>query len=251
MKVKQYWTLNELQDAMQDPDFLNQFEDEGGIDEEADHIDIVQLPPQTVDVVSDNEEVDEDDLLDDSPPKDVPGTLEIHTNVPLDSPDDSVVVDTESGPSSSNNEVPSPNQLPERLDSGKNSSPRTCPSTSRYKKNLKFKSSWKCKNPDFQKSFGRPENVQHRREGLCEQLKGKSAVELFELFFTEDVLLNIVKESVTYATQQNRHNYNFSVDCLRKFLGILLFTGYHHLPRERLYWSEDDDYCNDPHFINY
>ncbi|KAF6210059.1 hypothetical protein GE061_015815 [Apolygus lucorum] len=72
MKVKQYWTLNELQDVMQDPDFLNQFEDEGGIDEEADHIDIVQLPPQTVDVVSDNEEVDEDDLLDDSPPKDVP-----------------------------------------------------------------------------------------------------------------------------------------------------------------------------------
>ncbi|KAF6209819.1 hypothetical protein GE061_015570 [Apolygus lucorum] len=82
MKVKQYWTLNELQDAMQDPDFLNQFEDEGGIDEEADHIDIVQLPPQTVDVVSDNEEVDEDDLLDDSPPKDVPGMGRHYQRVP-------------------------------------------------------------------------------------------------------------------------------------------------------------------------
>ena len=28
---------------------------------------------------------------------------------------------------------------------------------------------------------------------------------------------------------------------MKKFIGILLFTGYHSLPQEQLYWCEDED----------
>ena len=51
----------------------------------------------------------------------------------------------------------------------------------------------------------------------------------------------IVKESVMYANQNNRHSFHFSVDCLRKFLGFLLLTGYHSLSQEKMYWEEDKD----------
>ena len=51
----------------------------------------------------------------------------------------------------------------------------------------------------------------------------------------------IIKQSVLYAGQNNRHNYIFSTDCLRKFIGFLLLTGYHSLSQEQMYWCEDED----------
>ncbi|KAF6215702.1 hypothetical protein GE061_000033 [Apolygus lucorum] len=235
MKVKQFWTLNELEDAMQDPAFLDQFDDGGEVDEEVDHIDIVKLPPDNVDVVSDYEEIDEEDLDEDCLPKDVPGLIEVHTNIPVEDP-----VENHTGcEQSSSVQHATPSSSTSRPRKTKTSQPG--PSKSQPQKKIQTKSSWKHMNANFEKSFDDPTVVENRRQDMCDQLRGKSAVELFELFFTETVLLSIVKETVKYAVQNNRHNFSFSVDCLRKFLGILLFTGYHHLPQEKLYWSEDED----------
>ncbi|KAB0805150.1 hypothetical protein PPYR_02120, partial [Photinus pyralis] len=37
------------------------------------------------------------------------------------------------------------------------------------------------------------------------------------------------------------HNFRVTDDEIRLFIGLLLFTGYHRLPRERMYWSLDPD----------
>ncbi|XP_049947095.1 piggyBac transposable element-derived protein 1-like [Schistocerca serialis cubense] len=59
--------------------------------------------------------------------------------------------------------------------------------------------------------------IGQRESNLVAALKGKSALECFEEFFDELVLNLIVSGS------------------------ILLFTGYHALPQEKLYWNEDED----------
>ena len=49
-------------------------------------------------------------------------------------------------------------------------------------------------------------------------------------------------QSMKYATQQNRHGFDLKPYQLQRFLGFLLFTGYHKLPREDMYWENADDY---------
>lgn len=52
---------------------------------------------------------------------------------------------------------------------------------------------------------------------------------------------HIVEKSIIYANQNIPHDFMFTIDCLRKFVGFLLFTGYHCLPQEKMYWNEDED----------
>ena len=52
-------------------------------DEEEDNIDIVLLPPENIDAVTDDEEVDDNgERVDNRMPNDVSGTIEIQTNIP-------------------------------------------------------------------------------------------------------------------------------------------------------------------------
>ena len=61
----------------------------------------------------------------------------------------------------------------------------------------------------------------------------KSPVEIFEMLFDEDIVnyRYVVLQSTTYASQNSRHTFQFSVDCLQKFIGILLLAGCHSLPQ--------------------
>uniref|UniRef100_H2ZUM7 PiggyBac transposable element-derived protein domain-containing protein n=1 Tax=Latimeria chalumnae TaxID=7897 RepID=H2ZUM7_LATCH len=58
-------------------------------------------------------------------------------------------------------------------------------------------------------------------------LADKSPIELFE--------------SLRYANQKLNHSFSLSVSNLEVFLGIILLSGYHTLPQEALYWSQDED----------
>jgi hypothetical protein len=52
----------------------------------------------------------------------------------------------------------------------------------------------------------------------------------------------IVKETVRYAVNvKNEQDFMLTADVTRVFVGFLLLTGYHKLPSERLYCSEDED----------
>ena len=69
-KKKTVITLSELEAIVNNPCFDDENDFEG-------RMDIVELPPATVDIVSDEEEIDEDDLGKQSP-KDITGCIEIH-----------------------------------------------------------------------------------------------------------------------------------------------------------------------------
>lgn len=115
--------------------------------------------------------------------------------------------------------------------------------TTNIKNNKKTKpdTDWQKEQPNFVLDLPPDYFISEHRDKIKEELKDKTPVEVFETLFDENIMQHIVRESVSYAVQQNRHDFAFTTDCLRKFLGILLFSSYHSLPQEHLYWCEDED----------
>ena len=71
---------------------------------------------------------------------------------------------------------------------------------------------------------------------------GKPEDEIFSLFFSDNMLTLLVDQTNLYASR-DRNALHFATDIteMRKFLGLLLISGYHHLPGEDDYWSTADD----------
>jgi hypothetical protein len=74
-----------------------------------------------------------------------------------------------------------------------------------------------------------------RQAILKSELDGLNPVEVFEKIFDGDVVSLIVEQSNLYSTQKNDHSFFVSKTDIRVFLGVLLLSRYHKLPRERLY----------------
>ncbi|GFT45317.1 hypothetical protein NPIL_24761 [Nephila pilipes] len=72
MDPRKFFTLSELEDAMNDPNFFES--DDDGAD-----VDIVEFPPDEADVVSDVEDIGQN-TLEDSCPRRVPGRLEAYSS---------------------------------------------------------------------------------------------------------------------------------------------------------------------------
>ncbi|KAK9695840.1 Transposase IS4 [Popillia japonica] len=69
-------------------------------------------------------------------------------------------------------------------------------------------------------------------------------VSVFEKFFDDYVIDYIVEQTFLYSTQHNRHEFTVNSAEIRTFIAILFFSGYHSLPQERMYWSNDEDLDN-------
>lgn len=221
MGTRKFLTLMEVEEMVNDPNFLN------GDDDESETIDIVALPPENVDVVSDVEDIDEN-VLEDTQPKDVPGNVEIHSSALPVTP--TVVTPTSVTPT-----------VVQQLDEEREPVRKIQKTANIRNPKTKSISNWQTTKPDFSEQFDQNDDVLKSRENMIRDLKGKSPVEVFEILFDEDVMTYIVQQSVRYASQNNRHNFTFSVNCFRKFLGFLFLTGYHSLPQEQMYWCEDED----------
>ncbi|XP_071750096.1 piggyBac transposable element-derived protein 3-like [Lepeophtheirus salmonis] len=70
----------------------------------------------------------------------------------------------------------------------------------------------------------------------------ESMHDIFSLFFTDDIISQIVEQTNLFA-QRDKNALTFSVDAreMRKFLGLLIMSGYHCLPSEKDYWRTADD----------
>ena len=76
------------------------------------------------------------------------------------------------------------------------------------------------------------------------ELCGLEPIELFRLLFDEEMKQLIITETLRYAQQKN-NTLTFREEDLETFVGIILLTGYNRRPRQRQYWSKDDDIeCN-------
>lgn len=74
------------------------------------------------------------------------------------------------------------------------------------------------------------------QSNLFEEIHNLSPIQLFEKFFDKEVMDLIVNESNTYAQQQN-HEIDFDESYVRRFIGILILSGYNTLPSIDDYWS--------------
>lgn len=67
---------------------------------------------------------------------------------------------------------------------------------------------------------------------------GNAPIELFDLFFTNDIVDHITYQTNLYATR-DKNDQTFSIEAteMKQFLGLILISGYHKVPRENAYWS--------------
>nr|XP_023030081.1 piggyBac transposable element-derived protein 2-like [Leptinotarsa decemlineata] len=78
-------------------------------------------------------------------------------------------------------------------------------------------------------------------EVVKSELSNMTPDEVFERLWDKSVWNLLVRETNTYSTQKNDHEFFVSETDMKIFIGILLLSGYHRLPHERLYWCVDDD----------
>ena len=69
--------------------------------------------------------------------------------------------------------------------------------------------------------------------------------ELFELFWDELLIENILDQMKLYSTRKGKDVFVASKADFCTFLGILMLSGYSKLPQRKLYWSHDSDVGND------
>jgi hypothetical protein len=71
-----------------------------------------------------------------------------------------------------------------------------------------------------------------------------SPVQLFELFFTDDIIDFIIYELTLYSLSKNYNIRKISRNELQCFLIILIIFGYNVLPGRECYWDGNDDMAN-------
>ena len=82
--------------------------------------------------------------------------------------------------------------------------------------------------------------IKHAKNDITNNLAGKHPHEIFEQYVNTELKLNILEETSTYAAQKITTT-SFNVEDLETFNSILLLTGYHSLPRTRMFWENEDD----------
>lgn len=78
----------------------------------------------------------------------------------------------------------------------------------------------------------------------CSKYRDFSFVELFELFFDEEILTHTKEQVTKYCLMKNWPDICVSINELRVFLAILIVSGYNSLPSKSMYWSHDPDLHN-------
>ena len=187
-------------------------------DDDEHQIDLAIAPPEIL-VVSNEEGLDDDDLTkNEMLLPDAARLIEVHQT--------------------SGEKTGDPLQSLSQQASRKSKSNSTRPKSAKSK-NVERK--WSDKPPAFTSAPVSKESEEFERIEIA--LAGKSPAEIFELIFDEEVLSLLMEQSIFYARQNNRHDFSCTIAEMKTFIGFLLFTGYHKLPREDMYWSLHPD-CN-------
>lgn len=76
-----------------------------------------------------------------------------------------------------------------------------------------------------------------------------SPVQMFELFWSNDIFEYLLNESAKYALFKNNQDPKFTIDELKCAMGIFILSGYNQKPGKRFYWDSQSDMGN-PLVIN-
>ena len=116
------------------------------------------------------------------------------------------------------------------------------PSTSairhkRKKKDPSVDPKWEKCEPEYKSEMMTPSKNSYEK---LESLQGKSTMEMFEQLLS-DVLELMLQQTLTYALQKNDPQFTLELNKIKTFVGILLFSGYHKLPQQNMYWEQSPD----------
>ncbi|GBM19898.1 Chimeric ERCC6-PGBD3 protein [Araneus ventricosus] len=97
---------------------------------------------------------------------------------------------------------------------------------------------WTNRTPKFSSAPESFYNENHKK--ITDMISGKSPLELFEMM-AENMIAQAVEESNKYAGQKNNHDFCLKIGEFKQFLGVIFYSGYHILPREKMYWENVPD----------
>lgn len=118
---------------------------------------------------------------------------------------------------------------------------KTCPSRNNISPSIQDANissrQWKIDNPFVT-------DTQHFPESNFCKYSDFSPVQLFELFFDEELFQTMILEIKNYASFKNLPDPNITDSEIKCFLGVLIVSGYNPLPGKRYYWESSDDMRN-------
>ena len=203
------------------------------------YVDGVYIPPDP-DVLTDEENFDDEgNLCEVREPKDIAGTFELQYVSGKDFPDETQVED------SRNRTKEDMQVLSGQQSLGDDSSDDETLASIR-KKLIAGKLLHQPPDVDWKKGeiiyTHSPTSVELQdKENLKNLYGGLTPLEIFFLFFDDEVVNLVLEFTLKYASDNNRHSFSLQKEELLGFVGILLLSGYHTLPQTRLYWSNDED----------
>ena len=163
------------------------------------------LPPEKVDALTKNEDIDKDQVDRHGLPN-VCGNIQIQTNQTAADSENDDVDSIEESSSSSKTDQPITNVL----------------------------------------ANGKLKTVKNLKNVTMEELAGKQPHEAFEKYVNTELEKMVVKETNHYAAQKNK-NSTLTVTDIETFNAVLILTGYHLLPRTRMFWETQEDI----HLLNF
>lgn len=211
-----------------------------------DSIDVVYVPPETDDL-TDEENIDENIIGEEIMEGDIAGTYEIQMNKDSDDSYDDIplteIVERVEADFAGTSGI----QLNEDSHDSEDDLPLSEIAKRDESENQKATKSQKHVIPEWKRIdiptySGSPQyhSIEHLNNIRAEH-GGKTPYEIFSLFLDNEVTETILNFSNTYATQKNRHDFHINKSDLKKFIGILILSGYHTLPQTDMYWSKDED----------
>ena len=200
-------------------------------DEEEDNIDIVLLPPENIDAVTDEEEVDDNgERVDNRMPNDVSGTIEIQTNIP----------EIEKKVQIDNNECTNSDTNAERNEKEERVLEILEEIQECKTKTMKWKEHVPAKNSLFSAISDKSGKTKEAKSHIVDKFAGKEPHEIFEQYVNAELKSMIVEETNRYAAHENS-NALFTTADLETFNAVLMLTRYHSLPRTRMFWEKEYD----------
>jgi hypothetical protein len=85
------------------------------------------------------------------------------------------------------------------------------------------------------------DNLAYRENKLAieksklEELKKRNKLIEERNKFLGIISASVAQQTILYARQKNNHEFLVSIEEIKNFTGILLLSGYHKLPRQKLY----------------
>ena len=105
---------------------------------------------------------------------------------------------------------------------------------------MKWKEHVPAKNVLLSAINDEPGKIKEAKSPIVDQFAGKEPHEIFEQYVNAEIKAMIVEETNRSAAQKNSKALFTTAD-LETFNAALMLTGYHSLPRTRMFWEKEDD----------